>query len=332
MDTMSGTGSHRILCPVVGCPEASSASYRHFRDFNSIKNHLNEHCTGHLAGAIPISFLSQNNYSTCSVCNKVLHIRYNGSCPKCRPRARTLDQVHSSRNHINAPRNNIQGNQLPSLFDVHKRSVPIIKSIPLGLRRLWAQCLTRAFAQAVWSNDEASWIELQMLPKCTLCRPTRGGKSHKSQKLAWTRGRLNRWLSGDRAELWDDLPPYRQTKASPQSEEAEKRNRQDRCISLTGEGGFSKACKALVDPSPLGHTPEVLGHLKYKHPSATSNIDMSSFGNASDSLVSQANVVLVERCIRSFHRLSGGGPSGLKPIHLKNCLNTEHCEEIPRTM
>ena len=32
--------------------------------------------------------------------------------------------------------------------------------------------------------------------------------------------------------------------------------------------------------------------------------------------------------IRSFHRLSGGGPSGLRPIHLKNCLGTEHRDEV----
>ena len=31
---------------------------------------------------------------------------------------------------------------------------------------------------------------------------------------------------------------------------------------------------------------------------------------------------------RSFHRLSGGGPSGLRPIHLKNCLMTVHRDEI----
>ena len=55
---------------------------------------------------------------------------------------------------------------------------------------------------------------------------------------------------------------------------------------------------------------------------------MSSFGNASDSLVPQASVDLVESCIRSFHRLSGGGPSGLRPIHLQNCLATEHRDEF----
>ena len=43
--------SSRIFCPVVGCPEASTSSHRRFRDFASIRNHLDKHCTGHLPGA-----------------------------------------------------------------------------------------------------------------------------------------------------------------------------------------------------------------------------------------------------------------------------------------
>ena len=55
---------------------------------------------------------------------------------------------------------------------------------------------------------------------------------------------------------------------------------------------------------------------------------MQTIGNASSSLVPLADVDSVEKCIRSFHRLSGGGPSGLRPIHLKNCLSTEHRDEV----
>ena len=49
-------------------------------------------------------------------------------------------------------------------------------------------------------------------------------------------------------------------------------------------------------------------------------IDLSTLGNASVALVPQLDAASVEQSIRSFHRLSGGGPSGLRPIHLKNCL------------
>ena len=99
------------------------------------------------------------------------------------------------------------------MLTIHERFVPTIKNIPKGLRRLFAQCLTKALAKVVWSNNVASWTELQMLPKCALCRPTRAGKSHKSQRLNWTRNRLLRWLAGERAQLWLDLPQYKQPKA-----------------------------------------------------------------------------------------------------------------------
>ena len=330
--------NRRIFCPVVGCTEASASSSRHFRDFNSIKNHLNDHCTGHLSGAVPANFLTLNSYSQCRECDKVLHTRYQGICWKCRPNARRRKQFNSLRNRNNFPGNNPASDQqvghsqepiaLPSLSEVHKRSVPTIKNIPVGLRRLWAQCLVRALAQAVWTNNVADWVELQMLPKCTLCRPARGGKSHSSQRLAWTRGRLQRWLVGERTSLWQDLPQYKRPQNKQHSGETAKKQQQDRCIALTGEGGYSNACKALISPPPLSHTEEVTSKLRDKHPHSTRPIDLSTFNNVSSTSVPLADVVTVEKCIRSFHRLSGGGPSGLRPIHIKNCLSTEHRDEV----
>ena len=330
-------GSSRIFCPVVGCPESLTSGNRYFRDFAGIKNHLNDHCTGHLSGAVPGNFLRHYDYSQCNVCDKVLHKRYLSTCPKCRPRARSQHQLNTLRNRVNSSNNPPSDQQsqpldhsrdLPSLTAVHEQFVPTIKNIPKGLRRLFAQCHTKALAKAVWYNNVASWTELQMLPKCTIVRPARGGKSPRSQRLAWTRGRLHRWLAGERIQLWQDLPHYRRPKVKRHSAEAAKILRQDRCISLTGEGGLSQACNSLVSPPPLGQTAEVSARLAEKHPTAESPVDLSNLGNASASLVPLADTDLIEQCIRSFHRLSGGGPSGLRPIHLKNCLSTEHRDEV----
>ena len=84
----------------------------------------------------------------------------------------------------------------------------------------------------------------------------------------------------------------------------------------------------MISQPPLNQTAEVIEDLKRKHPQSGRNIDLSAYGNASSSLVPVADVSLVEQCVRSFHRLSGGGPSGLKPIHLKNCLSSEHRDEF----
>ena len=238
----------RIFCPVAGCAEALTSSNRRFRDFKSIKSHLDDHCTGHLSGAIPTEFLIQYSYTKCSGCDKVVHSRLQGICLKCRPIARRREQINSMRGGINIRgASNVsvttptpdqqEPNDLPSLSEVHKRFVPTIKNIPVSLRRLWAQCLVRTLAQAVWTNSEADWKALQMLANCTLCRTARGGKSHSSQRLAWSRGRLQRWLAGERTTLWQDLPQYRRPQNKQLSGEVAKRQQQERCIALTSEGG-----------------------------------------------------------------------------------------------
>ena len=86
-------------------------------------------------------------------------------------------------------------------------------------------------------------------------------------------------------QLWLDMPQYKSPKNKRHSPEYDKTLRQERCINLTGEGGFSNACKALYIPPPLGHTAEVAARLTEKHPSAQSPVDLSEFGNASCALV-----------------------------------------------
>ena len=87
----------RILCPVVGCLDASASSSRFFRDFPSIKSHLDDHFTGQRIGAVPIEFLNKYEYSQCSICDKTVHKRFNGSHPKCRPKLRLQAQIINNR-------------------------------------------------------------------------------------------------------------------------------------------------------------------------------------------------------------------------------------------
>ena len=95
------SGGTRIFCPVVGCPESLTSSNRYFRNITSIKPHLNDHCTGYLSGVVPIEFLRSNDYSQCSVCDKIVHNHYNGSHPKCRPRTRKQERINALRTQVN---------------------------------------------------------------------------------------------------------------------------------------------------------------------------------------------------------------------------------------
>ena len=131
------TSIGRILCPVAGCPEASVTSRKHFHKFADIKNHLNAHCTGYLSGAVPVDFLRCHSYTQCSVCDKIIHTRYNGTCPRCRPMARAQEQMNEIRGR--GPLGNISSDTnlhpivpeaLPSLSAIHENFVPIIKKHP----------------------------------------------------------------------------------------------------------------------------------------------------------------------------------------------------------
>eukprot|EP00973_Karenia_brevis_P055304 7689215-Karenia_brevis.AAC.1 len=75
-----------------------------------------------------------------------------------------------------------------------------------------------------------------MLSKCVLCSPLRAGKSHKNQRIAWTRARLTRWLDGERGELWCDLPNYSPPRQKRASEAAQEARKHQRCINLAREG------------------------------------------------------------------------------------------------
>ena len=65
-----------------------------------------------------------------------------------------------------------------------------------------------------------------------------------------------------------------------------------------------------------------------KHPPAVRPVDLSSFSQASRHLAPQVDAARVDTCLRSFHRLSGSGPSGLKPLHVQDVANTSSRDEL----
>ena len=335
-DHRSATGSRqaRVFCPVAGCPRANCSHDAGFANHASMRPHLNEHCWGARAGDVPQDYLTEQHLTHCQYCNGLIHERYNGLCPSCKPLDRARRQVESLRTRLNAATQQSIADQAevrprtPSLKEIHSRYVPVRKHIPKELRSLWARCLARTTALTVWHNDLETWSAQQMLTKCTLCVSPRAGKSHKNQMTAWTRSRLKRWLAGERAELWHDLPNYiapRPKRASPAAQESK---RHDRCVKLVQEGGLSAACKALTKDGPLRHDAAIRDQLQEKHPANPSPPDLAELGASRPNLAALPDAEAVERAIRSFHRLSSAGPSCLRPVHLQEGLQTEIRDEL----
>ena len=85
----------------------------------------------------------------------------------------------------------------------------------------------------------------------------------------------------------------------------------------------------MLWPPPLSHhTQSVFEQLGSKQPRAAAPVDLSVIGPASRALAPTTDPKQVETCIRSFHRLSGARPSGLKPVHLTEALEGELWDEI----
>ena len=111
-----------------------------------------------------------------------------------------------------------------------------------------------------------------MLPKCVLFAPPRQGKSNKCDTVAFIKARCERWLAGERMELWSDGPGARQgrqnTKGPKPNTMQNTERRQQRCMELAADGQYAKATKALISPSPLGRDESTELAMREKHPIA----------------------------------------------------------------
>ena len=318
----------RFYCPVQGCQHQPEG----WPSVATIKPHLNDHLSGRWLGTLPAGYLESIQYTRCTVCHFLVHTRYNGTCYTCRPIQRAQMAVAAMRVTLPSaappPRVETTTTRLPTLDDVFSRYVPTVKHVPKELRGMWARCLCRALANAVYNNSMEAWTELLMLPQCTLCTPPRAGKAHEKQRLAFSRSRLHRWLAGERGELWADLHNYTPPKPKRQTEEGEKAMRQQRCIDQCREQAFSKGCAALTKGAPLGHSLTVANALADKHPRAAHPPNLDHLSPATPGLVPTFTPQDVEKAVRSFSPHSAGGPSGLRPIWLKDAATGASKDEL----
>ena len=207
----------------------------------------------------------------------------------------------------------------------------MLKYIPRGARSVWGQALAKAAASAVFHNSARAWTEWAMLPKCVLFAPPRQGKSNKGDTVAFTKVRCERWLAGEREELWLDGPGARKgrksTRSSKSSKQHDTERQQQRCIELAADGQYSKAAKALVSPGPLERNEEIEKAMREKHPLAQEAPDLSDLAAPSRAQVPEFDSMLVKKMLKSFSRGTAAGPTGLRAQHLKDAVRSAHGDE-----
>lgn len=319
MEASSSRGS-RWYCPVPCCPKHDCIRSAGWASLAAMRPHLAEHASGRLEGDIPQSFMEAQRLTRCTVCSKILSTRFGNACPRCRPELIAASRPASDGRPIPP--------SYPTLDEVFQMRLPCKSYVPKGAKKLWAQCLVGAIAQVVTHNDIRAWIELFMLPKCVLRASPRGGKRHRKRLDAQTKDLCRSWIEGQRAELWQK-PSGRQT---GQVEKPSQRQRNDRATAMVQENLFSKACSALTNEPPAEVTREVVNEMRSKHPTARAEdrVRMSTLRHVSSAAAGQVDEDLVKKAIKDFPRGSSGGPSGLKPQHLKDALVAGWADEVAR--
>ena len=315
--------SGRTFCPVATCP-CSAPTSRGWASIQAMRPHMDDHAAGTLQGAPPPAYLTAAGLELCGVCGLTVASRYNGAHPRCRPTARfAAGAGHSPHAGL------LQASADPDLAQVCSASIPVLRHVPKVARTAFAQCLARALADVVSLGTIAAWTQLMMLPKAVLRPAPRGGQRHCKQTGQFTLRRCERWLAGERGELWEAPTGPRRRRAGSGDEDADRLARQSRCLRLAGEGEMSRACAALVSPPLLDDTAEIATKLRAKHPQAPPAMPaMLPLGPPSQTSVPDLSVQDVLAAVKSFPRGSAGGPTGLRGDHLREALNTAHGDEV----
>ena len=103
-------------------------------------------------------------------------------------------------------------------------------------------------------------------------------------------------------------------------------------MSLYRKGNYIKACSILTQKPPSVVTQSVVAEMKAKHPEPRHPIDWTSLRDVHFSAAASVDDDLVQKMISSFPRGSAGGPSGLKPQHMKDALQEGFRDELLRLL
>ena len=161
--------------------------------------------------------------------------------------------------------------------------------------------------------------------------PPRQGRSHKNESTIFIRQRCERWLAGERRELWADGPGAKQKHQKPRtpssSSQACLERRHQRCLELAADGQYSKATSALVSPGLVKRDTNSEKIMRDKHPLAQDPPCLDDLVAPAQSQVPDFDGPLVKKMIKSFARGTAPGPSGLRAQHLKDAIRSTHGDE-----
>jgi hypothetical protein len=202
-------------------------------------------------------------------------------------------------------------------------SVGTLHHIPSSCRKPMAEALGSALRRLHEKNDvQSAWL-VATLPRLILFPLARGGRRHNRQVTGILMERLRRWAAGDFESLFREVlstqKPIRGKPREQQPGDPDVPTSIQRAVkAAVNEGALHKATVLLLESSaPLSNPVDALQKL---HP--IRSVPVTPIASSVDSLLELDAPAIIKAC-KSFPPGSTGGPSGLRPCHLQEMLESD---------
>ena len=333
--------SNRLYCPVATCPAHDQHRHSGWMSIAGLRAHVDGHMLGMIPGAIPSDWLTQNRLQPCRQCGKTVSVSVgNGMHRRCAARAMSAQAGQShppgrSQTDARAPDLNLL-EELPSLHDICSWESSIREHLEPELLAIAEKEFLRCIDNAIrFSEDRAwdfigtdrdtenhkrtrvAWSELWMF--CKTCLPQLpGGKAKSNRNRNIILNKLERWRSGERRSLWDELPKRRRDTKDAISENHLLKHKQETCIAYAKQGMPGKAISRLTGAALVSGSDDVVEKMASKFPRRPANQLQSVRPMAPEA--NELSDECVAKCILSFKRGLGAGPSGARPDFVRQIV------------
>ncbi len=333
----------RFYCPVPGCREADRSRRPRWTTFVGLRPHIDAHILGILPDRPPQEWMDAGNWTACRWCSKLVSKRCLGGIHRTCHAEEQLRDVQRRDVAMDPESSGYDSTDLcadlPSLDDIFAKDVFTQEFLGEGLVGLAGREFTACVARVLqynradaWDHEvdgqdtpergraRRAWLEMFMFHKtCLPALPGGKAKANRNKNILATK--LQRWASGERGELWGELPD-RPRKRQPgrdagDSEQAEKL-RQSIAMSLGRRGQPAKAISRLIDPGLAPDTTQVENIMRSKFIAPPASQAGSSRPPAP--VANEVSEECVVRSIKSFNTGAAPGLSGHRPDFMKQII------------
>ena len=287
---------HRKPCLVRGCTERIAPSMW--------RQHMTLHAQGFFPGAVPDSWLQEQNLFICPRCRGLVA---NSRLPSHQLKCPLVNNSVCLSVLSPSSTTGAMPSPLPTFEAICELPVRTVWHIPAKDRQAVALVLSSSLRAAAFENTQEAWLKVFMLPKCILFAPKRCGRHHKPRPI---RDLCDLWSKGHFDVPWNMASNQQSSKrASPP---VSRNSGIQNAISYAREGLFSKACQALLSSGLAPNNQATWNLLVSKHPKSPLPSPPST---PSAPLLLTPDFDL-KAILHSFPKGTACGPSGLRIQHL----------------